>query len=237
MPPTYAANPLYGSDPGPSSQLRFFPESAQPKTFAAGVGTIPIGAPVAFLADAEEWAVWNPLATQIDTITKGTATGGTFTYTVNGATTGTIAWNATAATIKTAIVAALIAAGRGNADDLDTAGTLATGNVVITWKGRYAGQTMTTSLNGASLTGGTAHTLVATQTGVTGQTKIRGFLHPDAITLDDTNSVLGVVMLSGRVHVDDIPLIGGATDELLAAALRDGVRELGFTIEGLTQFR
>ena len=86
-------------------------------------------------------------------VIASTATGGTFTLTFDGETTGTIAWNATAAVIKTALQSlSTINAG----DVLVTGGALPT-SVTVTFAGQFAGQNAPNlTLTGASLTGGTA---------------------------------------------------------------------------------
>lgn len=69
----------------------------------------------------------------------------------------------------------------------------------------------------------------------------RGIVFPFAITLDSDEEVIGQVMLGGRAHASD--LIDNATGDLsanLTAALRSvtispTLRELGITIEGLSQ--
>lgn len=98
----------------------------------------------------------------VQTITS-TGTGGTFTITKDGATTGPIAFNATAATIQTALQA-LSTIGSGNVTC--TGGPVSTTPVVCTFAAALANATETLmTVNNASLTGGTAtiaHTTVGT---------------------------------------------------------------------------
>lgn len=84
-----------------------------------------------------------------------TPTGGTFTLTFNGQTTGTIAWNASAATVQTALVAlSNIASG----DVVCAGGNLPGTPVTITFAQAYAGQDIPLITgNGASLSGGSAN--------------------------------------------------------------------------------
>lgn len=70
---------------------------------------------------------------------------------------------------------------------------------------------------------------------------IRGFVWPDPIVLDATDDVLGVVMLKGMVHFDDIVVTGGTLAQL-KTAVQDGagsgaptLRELGIDVQGLVK--
>lgn len=88
---------------------------------------------------------------QVNTVTiTGTPTGGNFTITVNGVTSGTIAYNAAAATVQSTLEAmSNIATG-----DVTVSGS-AGGPYTLTWGGSYAGVAVTVSSSGAGLTGGT----------------------------------------------------------------------------------
>lgn len=81
-----------------------------------------------------------------------TATGGTFTLTFGGETTAALAFNATAATVQTALEAL------ANIDDGDitvTGGPLGTAPVVVTFGGQYMAEDVPNlTVNGGSLTGG-----------------------------------------------------------------------------------
>jgi len=89
------------------------------------------------------------LGTNAFTVDVGGATGGTFTLTFNGRTTGALNYNATAATIKTALVG--LDDGFG-ADDITVTGSA--GEYTIAVPGALSG-------SGASLTGGTGLTVTA----------------------------------------------------------------------------
>jgi len=88
--------------------------------------------------------------------TSGAPTGGTFTLTYNGFTTGTIVYNASAAVIKTALEAIPgIALG-----DITTSGGPLPAVVTVTFGGNLAGQDISALTATASLTGGTTPTVI-----------------------------------------------------------------------------
>lgn len=106
------------------------------------------------------------LRNEAQTITiTGTPTGGTFTLTFTDEdgttyTTGTIAYDATAATVLTAIRAL---AAIENDDVSATGGALPGTPVVVTFAGKYTGKDVALmTANGASLTGGTAPAVAVT---------------------------------------------------------------------------
>lgn len=96
----------------------------------------------------------NTAANEVQTLTiTGTPTGGTFTLTFQGQTTAAIAYNASAATVATALVAL---------PNIETGevtgggGALPGTPVTLTFSGRYAGGDVPLIMaNGAALTGGT----------------------------------------------------------------------------------
>lgn len=97
------------------------------------------------------------------------ATGGTFTITWNGTTTGAIAFNAAPEDVKTALVVATIL---GNEDINVTGGPGAAGGAtpyVIEFTGAYAGQDVSAvTTTATSLTGGAGTAAVTTTAGVAG---------------------------------------------------------------------
>lgn len=71
--------------------------------------------------------------------------------------------------------------------------------------------------------------------GANGRDVIGGFLWDHEITLDADEEVLGVVMVAGEVHVDDIEL-GVETLADLKLALADDARQRNLHIQGLETF-
>lgn len=133
---------------------RFFTEDA----IAVGkrcnqslVVTVPICPSGAF--GSQQAITCNTAANEVQTLsTSGVPTGGTFTLSFLGQTTAPIAFDATAAAIKTA----LAALSNLDAADLTTAGGALPTAVTITFGGRYAGGDVPTiTADGSALTGGT----------------------------------------------------------------------------------
>lgn len=101
--------------------------------------------------------------TEVQTITiTGTPTGGTFTLTFDGQTTGNIAYNASAATVDTALEAlSNIAAG----EVVCAGGNLPGTPVTVTFANGLARENVPEmTANSASLTGGTTPTVTVTTT-------------------------------------------------------------------------
>lgn len=74
--------------------------------------------------------------------------------------------------------------------------------------------------------------------GMNGTNLVKGFVWPDDITLDADEEVLGQVMLTGRVHIADIPLVSGQYNLAeLSANLQANARGIGIIVEGLAQVR
>lgn len=214
-------------------------ESINPKTFAAGSGTLAVLTPVTKTPSTGYWSAWTSPVSEVGTITKaGTVTGGTFTISVDGSTTAAIAYNAANATILAALNAIptvqpgdVVLTGGG-------AASVSTGALTLTFGGRLAGKAIVVSTGSASLTGGGTYDWAETTAGVQSEQdadKIQGFVWPDAIVLDATYQEVGQVLMAGIVNYSDIPLVGGVTDTQLKAALRDNnLRKLDITIQGLT---
>ena len=73
--------------------------------------------------------------------------------------------------------------------------------------------------------------------GANGTGTIKGFIYQPELQIDAANDVLGIVLIRGTVHYDDIVLPAGETAPNLKTALRSGLRELGIDIQGLDQVR
>jgi hypothetical protein len=110
----------------------------------------------------------------------GTPTGGTFTLTYNGVTSGAIAYNASAANVLTALVAM---SNFGTSSNVSTGGGALPGTAVtVTFQGELGNQPQPLmTANGAGLTGGTspAVTVTTTTAGTTAEKIIGVFDGPD----------------------------------------------------------
>lgn len=72
--------------------------------------------------------------------------------------------------------------------------------------------------------------------GNNGTNVLKGFAERD-IELDADEEVQGQVMMEGRIHIDDIPLVTGVYNLAeLKTAIIAGVRALGITVEGMPEF-
>jgi len=102
------------------------------------------------------------ITNEVQTITiTGTPTGGTFTITWNGETTGTIAYNANAATVLAALEALV---GIEPGDVAVGGGALPGTPITVTFQGAYAGQNVAAMTTTDSLTGGTTPASAVTTT-------------------------------------------------------------------------
>lgn len=72
--------------------------------------------------------------------------------------------------------------------------------------------------------------------GANGTGTIRGFLINEPLVLAASAEVIGVVMLTGRIHIDAIPIVTGYTRAQLEAAVAT-IKDQGIIIEGLASFR
>lgn len=219
------------------AKLRAIPKEIRPKSFAAGSGTLAILTLVCQAASTGFWQLWTALVSEIDTLTKsGTYTGGTYTLTVDGATTAAIAWNAN----NVAILAALNALPNIAPGDVVVSGGgaagISTGAVTLTFGGKKAGRAMTNSVDATNITGGGSITYAVSTAGVeapTGTENPTGFIWPDPLVLASGGQTISNVMVAGIVNRNDVPLNGvtqGAVDAALASL---EFRKLDFTVEGL----
>jgi len=233
----YETNELVSSN-SRAAAPRFFPTRMEPKTFD-GVSGAPLLAqlyPVAKRSDNGFWVPWTRGTDEVSTISEtGTTDGGTFTITVNGFTTATIAYNATAAVIQLALEnLANVEPG----DVVATGGPVGTADVILTWGGNFKGQTMTITLDDGSVTGGGTVDIAQTTAGAgadNGEDVISGFVGDvEGVQLHATNEVIGLVVLAGDVHRDDVVLPDGESQSDLDTALKSSaLRALGINVKGL----
>lgn len=236
----FATNELFSSATQ-SSMVRVIARHVDPVEFGSGSGTLAPLTPVGYDEVNDVWGVWTAKTQEINTITSNAtpATAGTFTITVNGETTATIAYNATAAAVQAALEA-LNGVEIGDVAAVATTGAnlgVASAVVTLTWGEKLAAQDIVIAAT-YSFTGND-HVLATSTAGVTagGRHIIKGFVYPDSITLDGSNSVLGQVLKKGDVFYDDIVLSSGETQANLDAALKDGPLARDLVIKGLAGVR
>lgn len=188
---------------------------------SAGAETLETCTPVGFNTTTGYYGAWvapDPANVVVDI--KG-STGGTWYITVDGISTGTFAYNATAALVKATLL------GMGYVASV----TLASGVYTITFNAA-AQLAAVPALTGnvASLTGGSTPTAVVTAGASTyGLSSVLGFVWPDPVTLSATEQVQTVIMIKGRIALSDITDtvdsgdVAALTAELKANALARGI--------------
>ncbi len=189
--------------------------------FTAGThypnGYVPSGTILVHLG-ANMYGPYGGNASEGQTVTiTGTPTGGTFTLTLAGQTTGAIAYNATAATVRTA----LEALSNVNVGDVTVTGGPGPGTpYVVTFGGQYAGEDMPAmTASGASLTGGSSPAVgVTTSTPGGGSTAVAdGFLFSSVQMRNGGPDVGAALHWRGVIRTSRLP----STTTLDAAARAD----------------
>jgi hypothetical protein len=199
-----------------------------PAIFAsvASATTLAKCTPVGFNSTTEYYGAWvapDPASIEIDI---DGSTGGTWFITVDGTSTGTFAYNATAAVVTATLL------GMGYVATVD----LTAGVYTITFDAE-AQITVVPVLTGdvASLTGGTTPVATVTAGASTyGLSTVVGFIWPDDVVLSLTEQVPGIVMSSGRIEYTDItPTVDAGDVAALAAELQANALSRGLIIENL----
>lgn len=232
---------LYGSSVTRTPALRAAPyeDGIKPGKLSsiAGAPSLAKLIPLAFDAATNLWKVWSSAldagVNEVQTLSANSATGGTFTITFDGQTTSALAYNASAATIDTAMEA-LSNIGAGNI--AVTGGAANAAALVFTFGGTLAGKNVPVlTVNNASLTGGAGGAITVTTEGAgdAGKNEIAGFLWEDDFTASATEEKLVNIFRRGVVHYEDIPVPSGESATNLKAALKSGPRQMGLVIDGL----
>jgi hypothetical protein len=193
---------------------------------SVGAETLETTSPVGFNSATEYYGAWvapDPASIEVDT---GGATGGTWVMTVDGLTTGTFAYNATAAVVAQRLL------GLG----YDATVALATGVYTITFDAAPQ-VSVVPVLTGsvASLTGGSGEAVTVDAGASTfGLSSIVGFVWPDEVTLSATEQVNGVIFIAGRISYTDIVATVAVGDvDALAAELKANALSRGIIVEDL----
>lgn len=173
-------------------------------------GYFPSGIPLAKITASGLYGPYAASANEVQLLTiTGSPTGGTWTATFQGATTAAIAYNATAATVQSALEA-LTTIEPGDVTVTGSAG----GPYTVTFTGRFAGQDVAAmTASGASLTGGTSPGVTPSTTTAGGDSasdgtgKLAGFLlTPVKAPAVNTTDVQGVLYEHGRVVTARLPI-------------------------------
>lgn len=159
--------------------------------------------------------LYAPPVNEIETVTVN-GTGGTFKLTFESQQTGTIAWNAAASVVQTALEAlSNIAPG----DVLVTGGPLATAPVTVQFKGAYAGTNVTQmTADSTSLSGGSHTASIATTTG-------------GAASSDDNERTISVALVDAVGNT-----VPDGTKAAIAAQL-EALREVNFVVNVIDPIR
>jgi hypothetical protein len=229
-----STNELYAEvSTTPAPQIRPYDAGVERVHFAAVATAITYesGTPVCRNRSTGFWVVWTDALNEIQSITVD-ATGGTFTITHDGQTTAAIAFDATAAAVKTA----LVILGAFDENDLTVTGgpgdAGGTTPYLFEFHGRFQGQDMALlTTNAGSLTGGAGTAVVAEDQAGSNLTGIEGFVYGRDVNVEVGAEVIGNVMLRGEILASDVKLPAGESQANLDIALKEiytvhGVRNL-----------
>lgn len=195
--------------------------------------------PFAFNETTQQWQVWSAGisvgVSEVQSYSLGGPTAGNYKLNFDGQITANIAFNANAAAVLAALEAlSNIAPG----DVVVSGGPSNTTAVVVTFAATYANMNVPAILiDSTGLTGGNASTVASVTTEGdpgSGVFEIRGFLMEDDFQTSATNELLASMLIKGLVDRRDVVLPSGEVAADLEEALRDGCRERGLDIQGLT---
>lgn len=173
-------------------------------------GYLPSGVCLGLITASGLYGAYGASPSEVQTITVD-ATGGNWTITFNGETTGNIPTNSSAATVQ----AALEATSAIDPGDVTVTRSGSANSYVytLTFAGQYLGKNVPACTTGAgSLTGGAGTATVATSTGGGGtvsdgsETLVGHLLHDVKVDADNTDGVaLGTLFTHGKVKESKLP--------------------------------
>lgn len=192
---------------------------------SAGAETLARCAPVGFNDATGFYGAWVAPDPTVLVVTLTSSSAGTFTITVNGVTTGTIAFNATEGAVESALLAIGVVASDSLAAAVHTISFDAPTQLAAL---------PTVSGTVSSITGGTPTAVATVGTASYGLDLIRGFVWPDEVVLDASLQVHGEVMVEGRISYTYIEATVDSGDvAALAAALKSTMLGRGIIVEDL----
>jgi len=228
-----------------STQLRFENTEVKNVTFGtdAAAPLLALLTPVAYNESTGYWAKWAKPTPDVYDIAVTTAyTSGTFTVTIDGETTATIAYNDAVVTVQSAVDAlSNVRSGDITVTEAAAGGVdVDLGGFTFTFlrTGNFRGRAVTMTADFSSLAGGTGAALTHTTGGVAanGTDIPKAFVAPTSIQLYANYETVGVVMWAGKVHIDDIA-VETADDSDFQYIAKKTFRGLGIQIEGLAGVR
>jgi hypothetical protein len=192
---------------------------------SAGAETLATCSPVGYNSSTGWYGAWvAPDAASIVIDLTG-ATAGSWSMTVDGVATGSLAWNVTAESVRTTLL------GMGYVASVELAASVYT--IVFDANAQIIEVPVLTGNVGA-ITGGTPTATVTAGSSSFGLDRIVGFVWPEEITLSATEQVNGVIMTQGRIAYSEIAATvdpGDVTD--LDAALKSETLSRGIIVEDL----
>lgn len=171
-------------------------------------GYFPSGLPLGKITASGKYGPYGSKASEVQTLSLGAASAGTITITFDGETTAAIAYNASAATVQTALEAL---SNINPGDVTATGGPLPGTAVTLTFGGRYLGKNVPAiTVGSGSLTGGTVTINTSTGGGSTvsdGTETLAGFLFCSVkAPSDNTIDPQGALLEHGRVIAAKLPI-------------------------------
>lgn len=180
--------------------------------------------PVGYNATTGKYAPWMAPDPTVLVVTLTSAASGNWTVTANGVTTANIAYNASAAAVVEAIrlIGHAVTVAKDSAVYTITFGAEADVIGLPTVSGTVSG-----------ITGGSPTAVATAGTSTYGTHKVQGFVFPNTITLDDTNTTQGVVMVKGEIDISEATAlvdsgdVAALTAACKAQTLGAGIKVLG----------
>lgn len=245
---------LYSAAQAIGPQPRLKARSLLVARFSTGTELLPIGAPVAKLKSSGKWVPYTqPSDAAIFTLTSLATTngsdGGFVTLYIDGLSV-VLLWNETLANVNAKINAVLADAGKPYSVVATVPGMEAGlgVDVVMTLTFGEAAGAPTVALDASTLTDGgvsePANLVLATGDAGTAYDEadvIAGFIYSEALQLDDTDDVLGKVLVRGEVYEADVntsairaALRGSPSDGEIQTALKSARLAPKILVRGLS---
>jgi len=192
-------------------------------TNAAGP-TLGPGYPVGVNSSTGNYGAWMAPDPTVLVVSLVSSSAGTFTITVNGVVTATIAYDATAAEVEAALLTIGYSASVDLTAEVHTVSFDADGQVAVL-------PTVTGDVT--SITGGSPTAVATAGTATLGLDKITGFVWFEDIVLDDTDTVQGVVIIKGELSFDEIEALVDVGDVAACRAACKVIAQNGLIVRDI----